>query len=610
MTLVQERDRAKIPDKHKWNLAEIYPSDQAWLEAKSTIAPKIPEFGRFKGKLMSSAAVLADALEEMFRLDKELWRLSGYAGLLADQDTRDGRHQGMRQEVIQLRTSFDSHTSFIYPEILQTDVATVHKLIATESRLAIYRIYLEEMFRRQPHTLSESEEKILAGSGVFSGAPSMIHNILLNADFPKPSVTLSDGESTRLDQAAYLRLRALPNRADRENVVKTFFNSLGEFSRTFAATLDGKVQTSLFFANARKYESSLKMALDGPNIPVSVYSRLIEGVNRHIPTFHRYLTLRKQMLRLDSLRYYDVHAPLTASVTTTYTPEEAQDEVLAAVATLGPEYCKVARRSFEERWIDLFPNDGKRAGAYSDSEAFDVHPYILMNFVGTYRDVSTLAHELGHAMHSYLSNRAQPYPLAGYSTFVAEVASTFNESLLVDHMLRTASDVETKLSLLGNYVENVRAAVFRPAQFAEFEQIIHEMAQKGEPIVGEALAALFLNITRKYYGHDNNICVVEDYIGHEWSLVPHFYSDFYMFQYATSFAASEALAARVKSGDENARKRYLALLSAGGTKYPIDLLKDAGVDMTTDEPLDLTMASMNRAMDEMERLLTGCEELR
>jgi oligoendopeptidase F len=286
-----------------------------------------------------------------------------------------------------------------------------------------------------------------------------------------------------------------------------------------------------------------------------------------------------------------------------YTPDEAQKLVLAAVAPLGPEYTSIIQRAFNERWIDLFPSEGKVSGAYSNGGAYDVHPYMLINFNGKFTDVSTIAHELGHTMQSYFSNKAQPYPLASYPIFVAEVASTFNESLLVDYMLKTVKDDDARLSLLGDYLENIKGTVFRQAQFADFELRMHEMAGKGEPITGEALAKLYLDITKKYYGHDQGICLVDDYVGAEWSYVPHFYRDFYVFQYATSFTASEALAAKVKGGDAAATKRYLAFLSAGGSKYPIDLLKDAGVDMTTDEPLELTVRSMNRVMDEIEKLL-------
>lgn len=601
--MAQERDRAQIPERYKWNLADIYPSDAAWRAAKDALAARLPELRQYQGRLTSSAATLADALEKQSGFDKELSRLYVYASMLADQDTRDSTHQGMRQEMVQLASTFGAQAAYVEPEILKADKASLERYIASEPRLEVYRFYLEDVIRRAAHTLSDSEEKLLADAGPLQGSPASVFNILSNADFPYPSVTLSDGRTVKVDQAGYTALRALPNRADREKVMSAFFNSLAAFSRTFGTTMNGEVQKVQFVAKARKYPSALEASLDGPNIPVSVYMRLIEGVNRNLPAFHRYLKLRQRMMGVDQLHYYDLYAPLVDSVDLKYTPEEAETHVLAAVAPLGPDYQATIKRAFDDRWIDLFPNEGKRSGAYSNGGAYDVHPYMLINYNGQYADVSTLAHELGHTMQSYFSNRTQPYPLAGYPIFVAEVASTFNESLLIDYMLKNIQGDETKLSLLGNYLENIKGTVFRQTQFAEFELRMHEMAWKGQPITGEALTKLYTDITRRYYGHDQGICIVDDYVGNEWSYIPHFYRDFYVFQYATSFTASEALAQKVKAGSAEATRKYLAFLSAGGSKYPIDLLKDAGVDMTTDEPLDLTMKEMNRVMDEMEAIL-------
>jgi oligoendopeptidase F len=368
--------------------------------------------------------------------------------------------------------------------------------------------------------------------------------------------------------------------------------------------MNSSIQKSLFYAKARKYPTTLEAALDGPNIPVSVYMRLIEGVNRSLPAFHRYLALRKRMMGVtDDLHYYDLYAPLVASVDLKYTPEEAQALVVEAMAPLGEEYVSVLTRAFGERWLDWFPSEGKRSGAYSNGGAYDVHPFMLLNYQGQYNDVSTLAHELGHTMHSYYSNRTQPYALSNYPTFVAEVASTFNEALLIEHVLTRIKDEPTRLAILGNYLEGIKATVFRQTQFAEFELGMHEMGLKGQPITGDALARLYFDITKRYYGHDSGVVIVDDYVAHEWSYIPHFYRDFYVFQYATSFTAAEALAAKVLEGDEAAKEQYLTFLASGGSKYPIDLLREAGVDMTTDEPLDLTIQKMNRVMDEMELLL-------
>jgi oligoendopeptidase F len=601
--IAQERDRTKIADKYKWNLSDLYPTDAAWRAAKDKLAAEIPQLGAFKGKLASSPATSADALATMSALSKELARLYAYAHMLADQDTRVSLHEGMKQEMVQLFAAYSAAGSYIEPEILRFPKGTIEKYLAAEPRLKVYAFYLKDIERRAAHTLSEAEEKLLADAGPLAGSPSNTYGIIANADLPYPTVTLSDGKPVKLDQANYNRLRALPDRADRQKVMSAFFNALGSFGRTFGTTINGEVQKVAFLSKARKYPSALEWALDAANIPTSVYSRLIDGVNRNLPVFHRYLKLRKRMMGVDELHYYDLYAPLVTSVNLTYSPEEAQKHVLASVAPLGAEYQKVLQRAYDERWIDFFPNEGKRSGAYSQGGAYDVHPYMLLNYNGKYDDVSTLAHELGHTMQSYFSNKTQPFPTADYPIFVAEVASTFNEALLIDYMLKNIKDDDTRLSLLGNYLEGIKGTVFRQTQFAEFELRMHEMAQKGQPITGDALAKLYMDITRKYYGHSEGVTVVDDYIAHEWSLIPHFYSDFYVFQYATSFTASSALAEKVKAGDAEATRKYLAFLGAGGSKYPIDLLKDAGVDMTTDEPLDLTMKAMTRVMDEMESLL-------
>jgi oligoendopeptidase F len=601
----QERDRAKIPDKYKWNVADLYPTEEAWRAAKDKLTADIPKVAAFKGTLGSSAARLADALDTANAISKDLQRVYLYASLLADQDTRVSKYQGMQQELQQIAAGFGQQVSFIEPEILKIDKATLDGWAAKEARLKTYQHYLNDIQRRRPHTLTDGEEKLLAASSLIANASSSTYNIFSNADFPYPTVTLSDGKSVKLDSSAFSLYRGVPNREDRKKVMDAFFNALGKYKGTFGTTLNGQVQANLFYASARKYETALDSALDGPNVPPTVYKSLVDGVNQGLPTFHRYLQLRKRMMGLPDLQYYDLYAPLVASADLTYTPEDAQKHVLAALAPLGSDYVAAVRRAFNERWIDLLPNDGKRSGAYANGAAYDVHPYMLLNFNGKYNDVSTLAHELGHAMQSYLSNKTQPFHLANYPIFVAEVASTFNEALLNDYMLKTIKDNDTRLSLLGSYLENIKGTVFRQTQFAEFELRMHEMAEKGSPITGEALDKLYLEITRKYYGHDKNICVVPDYIAHEWAFIPHFYYNFYVFQYATSFTASEALAAKVLAGDAAATKRYLTFLSGGGSKYPIDLLRDAGVDMTTNEPLQLTLKKMNAVMDEMEKLLAS-----
>lgn len=599
----QERDRSKIPDRDKWDLTAVYPSDDAWRAEKEKVSAQLPDLRKFQGKLGSSATELADALDLQSHLDKEVTRLFVYASMSSDEDTRVSKYQGMEQEMIQVGSTLGTEEAFIQPEILKIDQSTIDRFLAQEPRLGVYRHYLEDIERHRAHTLTSDEEKLLAASSVMASGPQSVYGIFSDADFPYPSVTLSDGKTVKLDKAAYSLYRASANRGDRQTVMQAFFEALGKYRGTFGSMMNSNVQGSVFYAKARHYDNSLQGTLDGPNIPVSVYMHLIDGVNRNLPTFYRYLKLRKRMMGLSELHYYDLYAPLVPAVDAKYTVDESEQNILRALAPLGPEYAAGAKRAFSERWIDMYPNEGKTSGAYSNGAAYDVHPYMLINYNGKYDDMSTLAHELGHTMHSYFSNKTQPYPLSQYPIFVAEVASTFNEALLADYMLKQTKDDATRLSLLGNYLEGVKGTVYRQAQFAEFELRMHEMAEKGEPLTGDALSKLYMDIVKKYYGNDQGVCIVDDYVANEWAFIPHFYNSFYVFQYATSFTASSALSEKVLAGEPGATERYLKFISSGQSKYPIDLLKDAGVDMTTDEPLELTVKKMNRVMDEMEKLL-------
>ncbi len=601
--LAQERDRSKIADQYKWNLADIYPSDIAWKEAKQKLIEQIPAIEKYQGTLGSTAQQLLGCLDLVTNLNKEFARLYTYASLILDQDTRVQSYLGFQQEMSQLGAAFGAKTSFIEPEILKIDQAKVQEFLKSEKKLEIYSHYLDDILRRKAHTGTEGEEKIIADAGLMSDAPSNIHDIFANADFPYPEITLSNGKTVKLDQAGFELNRASANREDRKKVFETFMGKLNDYRRTYGTELNAEVKKDLFYKNARKYTSCLESALDGSNIPVQVYHSLIDNVNKNLTTFHRYLKLRQRILGVDQLHYYDLYAPLLADVDLNYSVEESQKNILAALKPLGNDYISIIKRAFNERWLDVYPTEGKRSGAYSNGSAYDVHPYILLNYNGKYNDMSTIAHELGHTMQSYLSNTHQPYATADYPIFVAEVASTFNEALLIDYVLKQIKDDNIRLSLLGSYLEGIKGTVFRQTQFAEFELRIHEMAEKGEPLTGEVLNQVYEEIVKKYYGHDKKICIVDDEIKAEWMFIPHFYYNFYVYQYATSFTASAALSERTLAGDKDATKKYIEFLSAGGSDYPIELLKKAGVDMTTSEPFDLTIKKMNRVMDEMEKIL-------
>ncbi len=602
-SVAQERDRTKIPDQSKWDLTGIYPSDEAWREAKTQFAVKMNEIDSYRGKLALSSKQLLGCLELANDLGKTFMRLGTYAGLKSDEDTRVQSFLAMKSELAQLSANFGAKLSFIEPEILKIETPVVEQFIAQEDGLKIYRHYLEDLLRRKAHTGTEGEEKIIADAGLMADAPGEIYSIFSNADFPYPEVALSDGTKVRLDASAFSLARTSQNRDDRKKVFEAFFSELNKFNRTFGMELSGNINRNIFYMKARKYKSSLESALDANNIPTAVYRSLVDQVNKNLPTFHRYLKLRQRMMGVDQLHYYDLYAPLVKGVDLNYTVDESYKNILAALAPLGDEYLNVAKKAFSERWIDVYPNDGKRSGAYSNGSAYDVHPFILLNYNGKYNDMSTIAHELGHTMHSYLSNKYQPYSTSQYSIFVAEVASTFNEALLIDYMLKIIKDDDVRLSLLGSLLENIKGTVFRQTQFAEFELQIHELAEKGEPITGEELNKIYFDLTKNYYGHYRNICVVDDIIQAEWIFIPHFYYNFYVYQYATAYTASAALSERVLAGEKGAVERYVKFLSSGCSEYPIELLKQAGVDMTTPEPFDLTMKKMNRVMDEMERIL-------
>jgi len=601
--LSQARPREEVPVAHTWRLEDLYATDTDWRDTKNRLLKEMDTILQFRGKLTASAENLLACLDFNSDLSREFGRLYSYAAMKSDLDTRNAENMAMKQEMAQLATNFHSKASFIEPELLTMDRKTIDRFIREQSGLEVYRFYLYDLQRRKDHKLSEKEEKIIAEAGLMAGGPSSIYTIFANAELPYPEIELSDGTKVRLNQAGYGLHRAAENRADRERVFREFWGRMNDFRQTLGAALYANIKRDIFYSRVRGYDSSLHAALDVNNIPVAVYHALIENVNRNLDTFHRYLGIKKRMLGVDTLKYSDLYAPTVEGVNLAYTIEDAKKLILEAVRPLGRDYTRVVEEAFADRWIDVYPTEGKRSGAYSNGSAYDVHPYILLNFNGKYDDVSTLAHELGHTMHSYLSNQNQPYPLADYSIFVAEVASTLNEALLHDMMMQKIEDDDVRLSLLMEYLDGIKGTVFRQTQFAEFELRIHETAEKDQPLTGNTLTDIYGEILDKYYGADRGVTHIDEGVPVEWSFIPHFYYNYYVYQYATSFTASTALAERVINKETGAVDRMLAFLSAGGSRYPIDLLKEAGVDMTTSDPFDKTMQAMNRTMDEIEKIL-------
>ena len=603
MNSYSQKNRADIADQYKWNLSDIYASDADWRAAKESITAQLEEVEQFKGTLTKSAENLLKCLEWNSNISKEATKLFIYAGMNSDLDTREMKYNGMKQELQQLFSNFGAKAAFIEPEILTADWETIDGFIKAEPKLEVYRMGLENMFRIKAHTLSEPEERIMALSGMVSGTAQSVYSTFSNAEMPSPEVTLSDGETVKLNSATYGKYRASANRADREIVFENYWNNFAKFRATYGEMLYGNVKADVFRAKARHYESSLEAALYPKNIPVEVYHSLVDNVNKNLPAFHRYLEIKKRMMGVDTLKYLDLYAPAVKDVDLKYTYEEAIAIVLDALRPMGKDYVSVVKKAIDNRWIDVYPTPGKRSGAYSNCADYDGHPFILLNYTDLYEDVSTMAHELGHTMQSYFSNKTQPYPLADYEIFVAEVASTFNEVLLFNYMLDKVKDDDVRLSILMNWLDRFKGTLFRQTQFAEFELKIHETAEAGQPLTGDDFSRIYTDIVNRYYGNDEGVCKVDDYINMEWAFIPHFYYNFYVYQYSTSFTASISLAEKVISGDKEALKKYMTFLSAGGSDYPIELLKNAGVDMTSSEPFDKAIESMNKVMDEIEKIL-------
>ena len=604
----EEKSRDQIPEQYKWNLKDLYPSIEDWRKNKGELQVKMEKFSNYKGKLGQSGRMLQEALEYYSILAKDLGRLNAYATMLSDEDKRLAAPLGMEQEMTQLSTDFDKITAFGEPEILSIPAETMTRFFKEEPGLAEYRQFIDNIQRRKAHTLSESEEAIIAESGLIAGTAQNIYSILSNADLPRPTVKLSDGREVTLDAAGYATNRFSPVREDRIKVFNTFFTSLNDFRRTFGTQLNGEVQKNIFYKNVRKYNSCLESSLDRNNVPASVYYKLIENVNKNLPVLHRYMKLRQRMLGIDTLHYYDMYPSLIKNVPLNYSYDEATDIVKKALAVLGKDYTATLDRAYKERWIDVYPSTGKRFGAYSAGDVYDVHPYILLNYNNKYDDMSTLAHELGHTMHSYFSNKNQPFIVADYPIFLAEVASTVNEALLIDYMLKEIKDPEKRLSILGNYLENYRTTLFRQTQFAEYELKIHAAGERGEALTGDKFTEIYLDILKRYYGHDQGVSVIDELYGIEWAFIPHFYYNFYVFQYSTSFMASQALAEKLLSGKEDMVQKYLAFLSSGGSDYAIPTLKKVGIDMTSDDPFIIAINKMNKIMDEMEKILAGMKK--
>jgi oligoendopeptidase F len=604
--LSQTSDRFDVPDKYKWDLSDLYLSDMAWRDAKIRITTKIDKIALFKGTLEESASKLLACLKFSTEISMELRRLSSYSYNKTNQDLRDPKYRAMDQETNQLSTVYSAKSSFIEPEILAMDKKTIQKFMEIEPGLQPYRFYLNDLMRRKKRTLSEGEEKVIAEAERMSLAQSSVYNTFINADFVSTEVTLGSGETVKLDQEGFRRYKRLANKEDRKNVYRKFYAELNKWRSTFGALLNAKVNTDIFNTRTRRYGNSLEMILGTDNIPTAVFHNLIANSNKHLDTFYRYLNIRKRLLGVNKLEFTDLSVPAFDGIDLNYEIEEAKKLVLESLKPLGEEYTSIVKKALESRWIDFFPTPGKRSGGYNDFGAYAEHPYILMNYTGLYSDVATLAHELGHALHQYFADRAQPFPTTNYSSFVAEVASTLNEKLLRAKVLQKTKDDETRLFLL---LSSIDSSLFDRAQISEFEWRIHREAENGSSLTGDSISGIYLETFRKYYGHDLGVCIVPDFIDMAWVFDRLLFVETYrIYAYATSQAAATMLAEKILAGEADAVRKYLDFLSAGGSDYAIDLLKKAGVDMTSSEPFDKTMDAMGRMMEEIERLLKKKKE--
>jgi len=600
----QSPKRSDIPDKYKWNLSDMYRTVDDWKADLEKVEASISKFANYKGKLAESSQNLLDALNSYFDMYKIFSKAGTYASNLSNEDVRVSENQALLQRLSAVGTKFGETASFFEPEILSIPKEKIAQFFKEKPELEIYSMYIDNIQRLRPHTLSENEEKILASFGLIAGNQSAVYSIFADGEKPNPTITLSDGKKIELSSAAFTGVRAVENRNDRKNVFESFFNSYGDFKNTFGTNLVGKVKKDWVFAKNRNYKSSLEASLNGDNLPTSIYTTLIEQINKSLPTLHRFLDLKKKMLGVDTLHYYDLYTPLVKKVDLKFTIDQGQKIILDALAPLKSDYLATVKKAFDNRWIDYIPTEGKRSGAYSTGGAYDVHPYILMNWNDDYESLSTLTHELGHTMHSFYSNSNQPFPKADYAIFVAEIASTINETLLNNYMVKNAKSDEEKLFLLGSYLDLLRTTIYRQTSFAEFELEIHNRVEKGEPLTGDELCNIYYDIVKKYYGHDAGHCIVDPYIQYEWAYIPHFMGySYYVFQYSTSLIYATAFAEKIVNEGEPAVDNFYKILKGGGSKYPAELIKEAGIDPLSSEAFELTMRKMNKVMDEIESIL-------
>ena len=584
------RERKDMDPAFMWDLTTLYADDEAWEAAFADLPARVDAVCAFAGRL-TDADTIRSLLEAETELDLLLSDLFAYANLRRSEDTRAPQAQKMYARIYAGYVEAVTRTAFVQPQILALPEETIRGFMESEA-LAPYRYLMEKLLRQKPHTLSEKEEALLARFGEVFAAPGQIADNLQDADLSFDPVKDGDGQEHELTGANFILLQTSPDRTLRENAFRSFYKGYRGHINTFAATYAGAVKAAAAEAAVRGYPSSRAMSMAQEHIPVEVYDTLVATVRDHLPAMYAYADLRKKLLKLDALHYYDLYTPLTGKSGKTYTYEEAQKMVLEAVAPLGDRYGSIVREGFAGRWIDVYPNRGKSGGAFS-SGTYRSNPFIMTNFTGTLDSVSTIAHEMGHSMHTWLSGHTQPPHYAEYTLFVAEVASTVNENLLIEYLLKTEEDPREQLALLNQYLENFKGTVYRQTMFAEFEKTAHEMAERGEALDPESLNALYASLVRDYFGP---ALEMDEEVRYEWARIPHFYRPFYVYKYATGYTSAVALSEAVRGGGEEAVRRYLDFLSMGGSADPLEELRHAGVDLTSPAPVHAALGKFEEVL--------------
>lgn len=596
---MEVKDRKDIDVKDTWNLESIYANNELWEEDYAALEKDAAEFAKLKGAIEADVSKIPAVLDAYYGLHRRLSKLSVYARMRFDQDTADSTYQTMAAKIGSLGVKIGAASAFVEPEILSYSKEQLEAAEKENERTAYYGRKIEEMLRGQEHTLDAEKEELLAAAGDMAEAPDDIFSVLMNADMKYPDIVLEDGTHLPLTNSTYISYMESPDRAVREGAFKTLYGQIASLKNTFAAIYRANLKQAKFYAQSRKYSSARAMYLADSNVPESVYDNLLSAVHEALPMMYRYVAVRKKVLGVDKLHMYDVYTPIVAAQNQTYEFEQAKQMVLEALKPMGEDYLSHAREGLENRWIDIYPNKGKKGGAYSWG-CYDSQPFILLNYTKNLDSVFTLIHEMGHSIHSYYSRTAQDYAYSDYKIFVAEVASTCNECLLMHDLLEKTTDKEQRKYLLNHYLDSFKGTLFRQTMFAEFEKTAHEYCAQGKPLTAEALSQMYLELNQKYFGPDME---KDEEIAYEWMRIPHFYTPFYVYQYATGYSAAVALSAKILKEGKPAVDAYMSFLKGGESKDPIDLLKMAGVDMTTEKPVADALVLFGDLVTELETLV-------